>query len=271
MATKTAKKVTISKARALVKKINSDLIDASFDAIENTAKTGEKWQKLATKLIKQAEPISKKQKAMVVESAETIKSQLNSGTERLKTLVGYDPKTIEGAKKMIAENPVVEKAGEVKEKIEKQIANNKMVVKAEKMTAKLTKKLSDTIEEVKEKIEDYTEEAMEAPVKKKKVTKTTAKAKKVTKTKAQPKAKVETNKVEVPKSDKTDDLKAIKGIGPKLEEALNKIGFTSYEQITKTTIKNMTKFLSDAGLNAKMYDVSGWKKQAKELLASAAA
>ena len=51
MATKKAKKVTISQARALVKKINSDLIDASFDAIENTAKTGEKWQKLASKLI----------------------------------------------------------------------------------------------------------------------------------------------------------------------------------------------------------------------------
>ena len=276
MATKKAKKVTISQARALVKKINSDLIDASFDAIENTAKTGEKWQKLASKLIKKAEPISKKQKAMVVESAETIKSQLASGTERLKTLVGYDPKAIEGAKKMIAENPVVEKAGEVKDKIEKQIANNKLVVKAEKMTAKLTKKLSDTIEDVKEKIEDYTEEAMEAPVKKKKATKKAPAAKKTTKAKATkatpkvkvaPKAKKEVKKVEVPKSDKKDDLKAIKGIGPKLEEALNSIGFTAFEQIAKTTIKDMTKLLSDAGLNAKMYDISGWKKEAKSLLA----
>ena len=110
MAAKKTKATKISQARALVKKINSDLIDASFDALENSAKTGEKWQKLANKLIKQAEPISKKQKAMVLESAETIKSQLTSGTDRLKNLVGYDPKAMENAKKMIAENPVVEKS-----------------------------------------------------------------------------------------------------------------------------------------------------------------
>ena len=75
------------------------MIDASFDAIENTAKTGEKWQKLATKLIKKAEPLTKKQKEMVVASAEAIKGQLNSGTERLKNLVGYDPKKMEETKK----------------------------------------------------------------------------------------------------------------------------------------------------------------------------
>jgi predicted flap endonuclease-1-like 5' DNA nuclease len=285
MAKKT-KATKISQARALVKKINSDLIDASFDAFENTAKTGEKWQKLANKLIKKAEPISKKQKAMLVESAETIKTQLASGTERLKDLVGYDPKTLEGAKKMIAENPVVEKAGEVKGKIEKEIANNKLVVKAEKMTSKLTKKISDTIEEVKEKIEEYTEEAMEAAPAKKKATKKaaprssqkkgsdTAKAKKTvakkTKAKKTTEKKVEEKKIEVPTSDKKDDLKLIKGIGPKLEEVLNGIGLTAFEQIKKLTIKDMTKLLSDAGVNTKLYDISGWKKQAKELLATPA-
>lgn len=282
MATKKTKATKISQARALVKKINSDLIDASFDALENTAKTGEKWQKLANKLIKQAEPISKKQKAMVVESAETIKSQLASGTERLKNLVGYDPKTIEGAKKMIAENPVVEKAGEVKDKIEKEIVNNKLVVKAEKMTSKLTKKISATIEEVKEKIEEYADEAMEAAPAKKKATKKTAKkaapkapkAKKVvvkkTVVKTATSERTEETKIIVPASDKKDDLKAIKGIGPKLEEVLNGIGFTAYEQIKKMTIKDMTKLLSDAGVNTKLYDISGWKKQAKELLATPA-
>ena len=29
------------------------------------------------------------------------------------------------------------------------------------------------------------------------------------------------------------------------------------------TIKNMTKLLNDAGINAKIYDLSGWKAQAK--------
>ena len=74
-----------------------------------------------------------------------------------------------------------------------------------------------------------------------------------------------TKKVAVPKSDKNDDLKAIKGIGPKLEEVLGTIGFTAYEQLAKLSIKDLTKLLSDAGINTKMYDLSSWKKQAKAL------
>ena len=105
---------------------------------------------------------------MVVASAEAIKGQLNFGTERLKNLVGYDPKKMEETKKTIAENPVVEKAVEVKEKIEKEIANNKLVVKAEEIANKITQKISSTIEDVKEKIDEYTEEAMEATAKEKK-------------------------------------------------------------------------------------------------------
>lgn len=33
----------------------------------------------------------------------------------------------------------------------------------------------------------------------------------------------------------------------------------------------MTKLLSDAGVNTKLYDISGWKKQAKELLTNSVA
>jgi uncharacterized protein YdiU (UPF0061 family) len=162
MATKKSKKVNnIGKAKAIVKKINNDLIDASFNAIETTVKTGEKWQKLTSKLMKKAEPLTKQQINMVVETAENIKSQLENGTSRLKTLVGYDPKMLEDAKKMISENPLVEKAEEMKDKIEKEVSNNKLVKKAEKMSSKLKKNITETIEDVKERIEEYTEEAKE--------------------------------------------------------------------------------------------------------------
>jgi hypothetical protein len=96
----TKKENTLGKAKAIVKKINTDLIDASFNAIETTVKTGEKWQKLTAKLIKKAEPLTKQQINMVVETAESIKGQLENSTERLKTLVGYDPKMVENAKKI---------------------------------------------------------------------------------------------------------------------------------------------------------------------------
>ncbi|MEE9409198.1 MAG: hypothetical protein V3V28_14110 [Polaribacter sp.] len=273
MATKKSKKVNkLGKAKAIVKKINSDLIDASFNAIETTVKTGEKWQKLTSKLIKKAEPLTKQQINMVVETAESIKGQLENGTDRLKTLVGYDPKMLDNAKKMISENPLVEKAEEMKDKIEKEVSNNKLVKKAEKMTSRLKKNITETIEDVKERIEDYTgdiiddvkEKVEEVTGTKKK--KTTSKKKAATKKTTPKKAatkKIVAEKIVVEKTDVTNDLKVIKGIGPVLEKSLNDLNITSYAQIAKMTIKDITKLLNDAGINAKIYDLSGWKSEAK--------
>jgi len=265
MATKKSKKVNnIGKAKAIVKKINNDLIDASFNAIETTVKTGEKWQKLTSKLIKKAEPLTKQQINMVVETAENIKSQLENGTSRLKTLVGYDPKMLEDAKKMISEHALVEKAEEMKDKIEKEVSNNKLVKRAEKMSSKLKKNITETIEDVKERIEDYTEdvkEKVEEVTASKKSKKSTPKAT-APKKKTAPK-KVVAKKVVVAKTDVKDDLKVIKGIGPVLEKSLNDLGITAYEQLAKMTIKDVTSVLASAGINTKIYDLSGWKAQAK--------
>lgn len=258
MATKKMNKEDkLGKAKAIVKKINSDLIDASFNAIESTVKTGEKWQKLTSKLIKKAEPLTKQQINMVVETAESIKGQLENGTERLKNLVGYDPKIVETAKKKVSEHPLVEKAEEIKDKLEKEVANNKLVKKAEEMSEKLKQNITTTIEDVKSKIDEYTEDAL------KDVGEKSSKSKATKSKKATAKKVTKTEKVVVEKVDVKDDLKVIKGIGPVLEESLNELNVTSYGQIAKMTIKNMTALLNDAGINAKIYDLSGWKAQAK--------
>lgn len=273
MATKKAKQVNkLEKAKGIVKKVNNDLIDASFQAIETTVKAGEKWQKLTKRLIKKAEPLTKQQMNMFVDTAETIKEQVESSTDRLKDLVGYDPKMVEQAKKMVLEHPVVEKAEAVKEKIESEVSNNKLVKKAEKMSKKLKKEITNTIEDVKEKIEDYTEDVIENVKEKvedvigtkkapKKATKKTTAKKPATK--IAPVKKAPAKKVEVAKTEVKNDLKVIKGIGPKLEETLNKVGLTAYEQLAKMTLKDMSAVLTKAGVNAKMYDLSGWKAQAK--------
>lgn len=279
MATKKNKKEDkLGKAKAIVKKINGDLIDASFNAIETTVKTGEKWQKLTAKLVKKTEPLTKQQINMVVETAESIKEQLENSTNRLKTLVGYDPKMLEKAKKMFDENPLVEKAEEMKKKVQKEVSNNKLVKKAEKMSDKLKKNISDTIDEVKEKIEEYAEDAMDTvndkldkanPKKENKTAKKSTKktVKKTTKKPVEEKVvtteEVVVKKIEVTKTAVVNDLKVIKGIGPVLETSLNNLGVTAFEQIAKMTIKDMDKLLTDEGINAKIYDLSGWKAQAK--------
>lgn len=253
----------LGKAKAIVKKINNDLIDASFNAIETTVKTGEKWQKLTKKLIKKAEPLTQQQINMMVETAESIKGQVETGTERLKHLVGYDPKMVDNAKKMVSEHPVVEKAEEIKDKVEKEIANNKLVQKAEKMSENIKKNISETIEEVKGKIDQYTDGILdvEEKGKTKKTKKTTAK--KTTKKTVKKEAVKKEGPIVIEKVDTKDDLKVIKGIGPVLEKSLNQLNITSFGQIAKMTIKDLTKVLTDAGINAKIYDLSGWKAQAK--------
>jgi predicted flap endonuclease-1-like 5' DNA nuclease len=276
---KSKKENKLGKAKAIVKKINSDLIDASFTAIETTVKTGEKWQKLTAKLVKKTEPLTKQQIKMVVDTAESIKGQLENSTERLKTLVGYDPKMMDNAKKMFTENPLVEKAEEMKGKFEKEVANNKLVKKAEKMSQKLKKNIADTIEEAKEKIEDYAEDALDTmndkldkqPQKKaKKTRKKKVTNKKETSTKEEAvtvKEEVVVEKIKVVKTSVTDNLKVIKGIGPVLEKSLNDLNITAYDQIATMTIEDLTNLLNGAGINAKIYDLTGWKAQATLALA----
>ncbi|MGK0414571.1 MAG: putative flap endonuclease-1-like 5' DNA nuclease [Polaribacter sp.] len=284
---KSKKEDKLGKAKAIVQKINSDLIDASFNAIQTTVKTGEKWQKLTAKLVKKTEPLTKHQIKMVVDTAESIKGQLENSTERLKTLVGYDPKMMDNAKKMVTKNPFVEKAEEMKEKFEKQVSSNKLVKKAEKMSEKLKKNISSTIDEAKEKLEDYAEDALDsinekldkkAPQKAKKTKKATkkkvVKKEEITAEKeviiaeeAQPKAEVLSETIQVPKTDVKDNLKVIKGVGPVLEKSLNDLNITAYDQIAKMTIEDLTNLLNGAGINAKIYDLAGWKAQATLALA----
>jgi len=159
------------------------------------------------------------------------------------------------------------------------------------MTAKLKKEITETIEDVKEKVEDYTEDALKGTGKKKKAKKTTAKkakskkpaAKKTTTKKVAEKKTVAkksaAKKAPVTKTvekktvakktpakktvSENDDLKIIKGIGPKMETVLKAAGITSFEALGKTTVSKLEKILADAGMNAKMYDLSTWANQAK--------
>lgn len=265
---KATKTNRLKKAKSVVKKINNDLIDASFNAIETSVKAGEKWQKLTTKLIKKSEPLTKKQISMFVETADNLKQQADFGLTRLKKLVGYDASILEDAKKMVTKNPLVQKAEKMVTKLKKEVSENPLVQKAEKVADKIKKEATETFEELKEKaenivedvkdkFEDYTDEAKD------KVEKIIKTEKKTTKKKVAKAKKTVTKVVKVVASKVKNDLKVIKGIGPKMEEILNKIGITSFEQLTKITIKDLNAVLANAGVNINIYNTSDWKASAK--------
>ncbi|MCP1200944.1 50S ribosomal protein L21 [Notoacmeibacter sp. MSK16QG-6] len=65
------------------------------------------------------------------------------------------------------------------------------------------------------------------------------------------------------KSDGADDLKKIKGIGPKAAEQLNDAGITTYAQLAALTDKRIDELDADMPFSAAQ--LQDWREQAKEL------
>ncbi len=64
------------------------------------------------------------------------------------------------------------------------------------------------------------------------------------------------------KPSKPDDLKKVEGIGPKIEEIINKNGVKTWAQLAKTDPADIKKWLDEAGPRFKMHKPGSWPKQA---------
>ncbi len=108
-------------------------------------------------------------------------------------------------------------------------------------------------------------ERREVKPKSKKTTKKKVVAKaKATKAKAKPKvapkAKVAKAKASATKA-KKDDLKKIEGIGPKIEQLLNKDGIKTFKQLANAKVARLNKILDNAGPRYRMHNPGSWPKQ----------
>lgn len=61
---------------------------------------------------------------------------------------------------------------------------------------------------------------------------------------------------------KVDDLKLVEGIGPKIEELINKEGIYTYEQLANTSPIRISNILKNAGPRFQMHDPTSWPRQA---------
>lgn len=59
-----------------------------------------------------------------------------------------------------------------------------------------------------------------------------------------------------------DDLKAVEGIGPKIEELFHQAGIKTWQQLSETSLETMQGILSAAGDRFKLADPGTWAKQA---------
>ncbi len=62
---------------------------------------------------------------------------------------------------------------------------------------------------------------------------------------------------------KSDDLKIVEGIGPKIEEVLNKAGIKTWAQLAKKSPKRLREILAAAGKRFIMHQPDSWPRQAE--------
>ena len=65
-----------------------------------------------------------------------------------------------------------------------------------------------------------------------------------------------------------DNLKELKGIGPKIESLLNEAGIRSFDELANASVKSLQDVLQSAGSRYQSMDPTAWKKLAKEAIAS---
>lgn len=69
-------------------------------------------------------------------------------------------------------------------------------------------------------------------------------------------------KLGIIKAYKENDLKAIEGIGPKIEELLQDAGIHTWGQLSDTSVERLKTILSNAGSRYQLADPASWPKQA---------
>lgn len=76
--------------------------------------------------------------------------------------------------------------------------------------------------------------------------------------------------VAAPRAPRSDDLKAIGGVGPKLESVLNGLGYRTYAQIAALTADQIAAIEDHVGFKGRI-ERDGWIAQAKALMAGGSA
>lgn len=153
MASTTQTKKNLTKARNEAKQtlgqVHDTVLTTTDELIDGIIVTGEKWQKLFAKALKNSKPLLNKQVDIFFDGIETLQVQMKDGNKRIKKLTGMDPQ--------------------------------KMASQVEGRVKEETNKIISLVQRTAQKAEDTAEEAIKTVEKK---TKTTAKRAKKTATKA---------------------------------------------------------------------------------------
>jgi len=270
MATKTSNTKTANQRKAQVKgnvkKFHDGILKTSEDLLNGSVKAGTKWQELVATAIKKSEPITEKNIDILFDTAEKIKVEVETGANRVKDLFGIEDKVIDEFKHKILNNDLFKRfKGEVVEIVD-EVVDTDIAKKVRKVATQAKVEISDVIIEIKEDaleaVEAIKDTVADKPAAKKPKTEAKAAANKITKDiKAKTPKVIKTTTKKAAKA----DLKAINGIGPKLESILNEAGVHTYADLLAKGTKGLQEILNNAGSRYKSFDPSTWIDQAKAL------
>ena len=263
MATKTSNTKTADQRKTQVKdnvkKFHDGILKTSEEILNGSVKAGEKWQELIAKALKKTEPIAEKNIDILFDTAEKVMVEVETGANRVKDIFGIEDRLFEDLKGKIINNDLFKRfKGDVEEIVD-EVADTDIVKKARKAATKAKVEISDAVEEIKEDAREAVEAIKGTVTDKPAAKKATAKAKAVAEDikKKAPKATA--------KKTTTTDLKAINGIGPKLESILNDAGIHTYADLIASGTKGLQEILNNAGSRYKSFDPTEWVEQAKAL------
>lgn len=248
---RSTKKVSV---KSTLTNLNNTLINNSEELIETSVATGEKYQKLFVKSLKKTQPLVDKQVDIVFDTLESIKDQYDFGTVRFKKLIGWNDKTLNNWKKNARKNL-------------KELRKN-----AEETVTDIRKTAEETVENFQVEL-GVRAKAVPAPVAATKSTKATKKvvkraAKKATKKVTAKKAAVKrvAKKVTAEKIVATaTGLKAVDGIGPKMEQVLAAGGIKTINGLAKASVKRVENVIAKSGSNFRAINPESWIAQAKKM------
>jgi predicted flap endonuclease-1-like 5' DNA nuclease len=267
MATKRKTDNTISKTIDTIsqktKVVNERAISTSNQLLDIAFEKAEKWQDLLAQTLETGVAYYGVQQDRFLTKLEGYKAQYDKGENPFADLFNFKSTDIAAAPAEVLDKTVAKAKKAAKTAAAKTTKTKKAATKKATTTKnKAKKEVVAAKKTVENKIAETQKAATEA------VTKGTKQATQ-TAAKVVAKAQEVTAKAVAPKEAQSiikNDLKEVKGIGPKMEEVLNTAGITTFAQLAAATPEQLEAVLLNAGPSYKGFDTTDWVKQAEQLV-----
>ena len=266
--------------KTTAKNLHNYNIETAEEVVDLALKGGKEWQLFLAKSLKNGVQFFGQQQDITLTALEGLKKQYDTGKFKFGKIFNFDFNIDISKADVAMDTPALKTATKTVKK-----AAKKTTAKAKTTAKKATAKVTKTAAKIAKAVKPIAKEATAKVTKK--VTKPTAKkatvkvTKKVTKPTAKKATAKVTKKVTKPVAKKAavkktvttkatakavvvtkNNLRLIEGIGPKIEELLNRGGIQTFQQLAAASQGTLKGILAAGGARYKMHDPTTWNQQA---------